>query len=330
MYHLKARLATMGCMLNTIWAYDNNRWFPYNQYNVPHSLNQAFITQFKDSIPAGTLYGDCIDICTFNELRGEVVEGRKCATFEEERQRGGIADYGTILNLPVDKDTPCDDDFDSRVKQHIFQLLPILSNTCIVRQVTENPISVRGRIGLGHDNTLFFVLIWFNMSQFKSEEAIKALRENVLHTEIHELCHIQQEYYTVQQFIPYRYNSFLGSDWYSTEAYKKFQNLTGFKEIQTESYLDFSLPENSIFKEIYSTNPKELSAELCTLYLLEKIGEESLYTSLIYTDLDDPEYEGYKILKTPFDSSLYLTPEIVEWLETYMVLPYPNYENEQE
>ncbi len=239
LYHLKARLATMGCMLNTIWIYDDNQWHRYNQYNVPHSFNQPFLTQFSGGIPAATLYGDCIDICTFNEFRGEVVEGRKCTTFEEERQRGSITDYGTILNLPIEQDTPCDDGFDSRVKQHIFPLLPILSNTCIVRQATENPINIRGRIGLGNDNTLFFVLVWSNVSRFKSEEAMRALRKNALHIEIHELCHIQQEYYVVQQFIPYRYNSFLGSDWYSTEAYKKFQNLTGFQEIQTERYLDF-------------------------------------------------------------------------------------------
>ena len=65
LYQLKARLATHGCMLDIVWVYDNEQWYPYSQYNVPHSLQQEFLTRYEDNIPAGTLYVTCYDLCTF-------------------------------------------------------------------------------------------------------------------------------------------------------------------------------------------------------------------------------------------------------------------------
>ena len=70
----------------------------------------------------------------------------------------------------------------------------------------------------------------------------------------------------------------------------------------------FQLPDDSIYRELYGGNPIENSAELCTLYLLERIEQRSIY------HLGNETFNPYR----------YLTPEIVQWLEKYMVLPHPN------
>ncbi len=322
LYHLKARLATMGCMLNTIWVYDDNQWHGYNQYNIPHSFNQAFITKFEDNIPAGALYGDCIDICTFDAVDGVVIEGRECTTFEETRGQKG--DYLPMLSLPIEPNTPCTYDFNPIVKDKVFLLLPVFIDTCIVRQATTGTSSIQGTAGRDEFlNSAWSVIQWFNPQQFKSEEAIEALSVYQLSNEIHELCHVQQYYYLMQQETPGpRFAPYNG--WYDSKANREFMRITGFTE-SAEGY--FQLPNNSVFTEIYSTNPVELSAELCSLYLLNRIGEDSEYTRLPYDLSDNPE-AGIQILTSSFNPNRYLTPEIIEWLETYMVLPYPNYDNE--
>ena len=81
------------------------------------------------------------------------------------------------------------------------------------------------------------------------------------------------------------------------------------------------LPEGNIYRNIYSTNPIELSAELCAMYFLDKMGLESRYRYEEYHYYT----ESRKYLLTTnirdFDVSPYLNPEIIEWLETYMILP---------
>lgn len=310
----------MGCMLNSIYTYDDDQWFSYNQYNVPYSLNTSFLTQFPDAIPPTTLYGTCIDICTFDTADGVVIGDKRCITFEELREQGTLKEFKEILNLPIDDNTTCNDDFSPLVKQYIFPILPILPDTCIVRQTTMNTPNVRGRIGGGSPpNSVHYVVIWSNPSQFKSEEAKEALRIYELSTEIHELCHIQQEYFLVQQETPGpRFQPYY--DWHGSEANREFMELTRFTEIKEGNITDFELPDDSIFKEIYSDNPAELSAELCAIYLIDKMGEESRYAKLPYKLLDNPE-AGIQIQIAPFNPHRYLTLEIRQWLETYMILP---------
>ena len=323
LYHLKARLATMGCMLNSVYIHDDAQWFSYNQYNVPYSLNTSFLTQFPDAIPPTTLYGTCIDICTFDTADGVVIGDKRCITFEELREQGALKEFKEILNLPIDDNTTCNDDFSPLVKQYIFPILPILPDTCIVRQTTMNTPNVRGRIGGGdHPASVWYVVLWSNPSLFKSEEAEGALRIYELHVEIHELCHVQQDYYVVQQeTLGPRFHPWYGwYGWYGTEANKEFMKLTGFTEITKRDVWDFRLPDDSIFKEIYSINPAELSAELCAIYLIDKMGEESRYAKLPYKLLDNPE-AGIQIQIAPFNPRRYLTLEIRQWLETYMILP---------
>ena len=301
LYHLKARLATMGCMLNTIWVYDNNRWFSYNQYNVPHTLNQAFITQFSGGIPATTLYASCIHLCTLDIDNGDIIEGKECTRFEDIVQQVWIPNgvQAQADGYPtIDDDAVCNDDFHPLVKERVFSLLPVFPDTCIVRQTIIDPLHSGGAAYGG------YIVLWNRSAPFNNTERVKeAFRISKLHTEVHELCHIQQMYYLVQQA---QLNQYIKTydGLFEVEANKEFMDIVGFTE---NPEWNFYLPTNSIYKEIYSKDPVELSAELCTLYMLDKIGEKSAYT----TDRTRPNFNPHR----------YLTPQVVEWLEKYMVLP---------
>ena len=78
------------------------------------------------------------------------------------------------------------------------------------------------------------------------------------------------------------------------------------------------LPENTPYKNIFAINPFELSAELCTMYWTEKMEERSIYEQIEYNS----EHNVYQIvLFRTIDINKYLTPQIRQWLETYMILP---------
>ena len=327
LYQLKARLATMGCMLNTIWIQAGDRWYGYNQYNVPPSLNGAFLARFPDRIPAIDLYGNCIDICTFDPVDGRIIEEHRCATFEEIKEQRALEGFDD----PIDNDTPCTDDFDPRVKQHVFPILPLLPDTCVVRQETADVPTIAGTAGrmeyvIENRHSIWFIVIWRYAHAYRSEEAKQFLDSINLHTEIHELCHIQQDYHLMQQETPGP-RVWPDHGWYDTEANRTLMKITGFTEIREQDVWDFALPSDSVFKEIYSTNPAELSAELCTLYLLNEMGEKiAKYEMGPVRYSQDFDKVGYRIEPAvdDFDVSRYLTPEIVKWLETYMILPRAN------
>ncbi len=309
LYHLKARLATMGCMLNTIWVYDDNQWYGYNQYNIPHSFNQAFITQFSGGIPATTLYATCIEICSFDIETDFFLKAGECKSWEDIRWHWerSIAEVDASGGNELEGNE-CNNDFTSVVKERVFSLLPLMPDTCVIRQMYINPDYTKPRY-IGGGASVGYINLSLEPLSFYTGEWNKELREEIrirtLHIEIHELCHIQQFYYSAQQ-AKLNQEIYIGIAMYKTDANKEFMDIVGFIE-PTER--NFQLPKDSIYREIYSTNPIELSAELCTLYLFEKMGMRT------------PEYASY-------DPHRYLTPEIVEWLETYMVLPYPNYGEE--
>ena len=146
LYQLKGRLATMGCMANTIWLYDNNKWNVYNQYNISHTnpVIQEFIQNYSEFIPAGMLWADCHRMCEFG--------GQECLSFEEVREQ--IDWLKHIL-----KDLPCTDDFDPRVKQYVLPRLPHHPDACIVKNTTEQSM---GGYALSIDTQKSFIALYSN------------------------------------------------------------------------------------------------------------------------------------------------------------------------
>ena len=325
LYHLKARLATMGCMINTIWVYDTNQWYGYNQYNVPTQLNQPFLTHFKDNIPAGTLHATCIDICTFERYDGTIINNRRCLSFDK------LKEDGWFFNLDIQDQTPCTDNFHPTVQQKVFPLLPILPNTCIVhedRRDTTSGVSGTAFIMTITDITPFITLYIHN-NNYRNRQEFETIKLNV---EIHELCHINQYWQWAEQLKAGVYNKdydYFEDSFYNSPQGKEFIQLTDFILTGEDQYggKQWKLPTSSIYRDIYHINPLELSAELCLMYIMDKIGERSNY-----------DYQRYNrhtnlYIDVPIRNinvSKYLTPEIVEWLETYMVLPSPNYEGPEE
>ena len=306
LYQLKQRLATMSCIVDTIWVYNNNQWHPYNQYQVPSTLtpNINFKNTYSQLIPAGTLYASCFDICEFG--------GRECITFEIRIERASEYTSNTMLSLRESNST-CTDDFDSRVKEQILPLLAIRPDLCIIRQVRDDVPGIGGRAVI-HSVKQPFILVYGDILS-----VTESARSNTiaLQKEIHELCHINQYWYWIQQLqrdAPARYRTY---DYFESSMHgKEFIDLVGFTQTN-EGVWD--LPADSVFRDVYSPNPAELSAELCSLYFLDIIDTQN--TTYEYIKYDK---ENEQIVSVPYrevDVNTYLTPEIRQWLETYVVLP---------
>ena len=319
LYQLKGRLATMGCMANTIWLYDNNKWNVYNQYNVEQDnpIIQQFLQQYEQFIPAGTLWANCYRICEFTQTRPShkwhwlVFENNmhECLSFEYIKEKR----FYDFIQYPINKAIPCNDDFDPRVTEKVFPILPLHPDVCIVKQEHG---SITGNALFETINATPLVIVYTNL--YGSYRTTKERDVLHLHLEVHELCHINQAWQWIQGVhIDIDTSSWLGDNWryslYHSQAGQEFINLTGFTQVDD---LIWRLPTGSIYKDLYSIKPIELSAELCAMYLLDRMGERSKY--------DYYRNYGRTLYEVPirnFDTSKYLTPEIREWLETYMILP---------
>ena len=303
--HFKGRLATMGCIVNNIEMHDfgTDRTYVYNQYNtntIPTVYaNRRFLGAFEQFLPAGMFSADCYNICEFKD--------KECVSFEEmNKRRGGYAsEYernDSIANLP------CTSDFNPKVTTQVFPRLPLIPNVCIVIKQLNDGRGVGGVVQNFTINTPQFITIFDDGSPYSRDQEYMTIR---LKVEIHELCHINQKWQQVRQLRSTQDYYELGSGAYFQDSQygKEFIDLIGFTSFGR-------LPFDNIYTDIYSENPIELSAELCSMYLLEKMGERSNYDYLTY---NGGRY--YEVPIRNFDTSKYLIPEIVEWLETYMILP---------
>ena len=325
LFQLKGRLATMGCMVNNISYTDpeTNREYTYNQYTTrsPERANKQFLKKYEHLIPANDISADCYNVCEFG--------GERCLSFDELReQEGNFREYFAYIrylareNFEIDETTPCTQEYHPTIQEHILPLLPVRPDTCIVRKEKINTSNSIGGIG-GYtwyrsvNAPPFFVIHDTSSVWYKTTQEYKDL---ALATEVHELCHINQNYQQVQGLNTKR--SFNGDDhtWFKNSPQgKQFIDMVGYRD--RGNYL-WSLPRNSIYRDIFSKNPIELTAELCSMYLLDKIGATQKYEYRKWVVVE--ESYGYFKPFSPipnFDVNTYLTPEIRQWLETYMILP---------
>ena len=320
LFQLKSRLATMGCIANTIWNHDDDQWHSYNQYNVPSTLNAAWLAAYGAFVPAGSLFATCFDVCEFNYFdapRGDI----PCESLADFRESGGLRGLG---RYPIDDSTECTDDFDKRVKDHVLPSMPLYPGVCIFRQSAPSggghayiPLSAL-IVGGYYPINPGFVVVYKHSSPHQSVEYNRA---GALGTEIHELCHTNQFYHSVEQMRPDRLitgrlitgGSSSTSAWLTTEPGSSFIDLVGFS---LDAAGDWSLLGDSTFRDIYgSDDPLELSAELCMLYFADRMGEHSVYAVDYVVD------GAISRSATKFDPMRYLTDEIVEWIETWVALP---------
>ena len=320
LYQLKGRLATMGCMANTIWLYDNDKWHPYNQYQIPSTFapNVEFQNQYAEFIPAGALWADCFRICEF-KYSGDI-QAKPCETLEVLREHNF---FHTFL-YPIDDTSFCTDDFDPLVKEKILPRLPLHPDTCIVRQDNERVQGYYSNfftryIRITYPNGVPITIVYAPNDYVSPNLPTTTQQRNkarLLYAEIHELCHINQDWHVAQALQVDNILSARPNDlWYETPAGKAFIELTGFTKNIAGNWI---LPYNSIYKDIYSINPSELSAEMCMSYILESTNIDNRYKYYSWR-----KSHGFSLRPTPikFETEKYLTPEIRQWLEAYMILP---------
>ena len=304
LYQLKQRLATMGCMADTLFTYNNNQWNAYNQYQVPSTLNAQFLTEYSQLIPAGTLYASCYDICDFDYYKAPKNFLPRCSTIETGQEKS----YYGIFQHPINNTTPCTRNFDPRVQASVLSVMPTYPDMCIVREQAEdvkvgiggisNPLITLSNAPYPY-NPAFIVLFSPVVENEKSPATLLSL-------EVHELCHTNQYWHFVENLQPDIIRSvrtLSTEQWSITPAGSSFIDLVGFTK-NTEN--KWTLPDNTPYKNIYGIDdPIELSAELCMLYFMDTMNEQNDYGS-------------------NFNISQYVNPEIIQWLETYVVLPSNN------
>ena len=324
LFQLKARLATMGCMANNIWIH-NNQWSLYNQYTLSHDLFfiQQFIQQYENNIPAGTLWVDCYNVCEFG--------GERCLSFDELREQEGNfkEHFGYILslrarNFEIDQTTPCTRNFHPTIQEHILPLLPVRPDACFVlkENISTSLNSTGGTGGYTWHQSVnappFFVMIDHSSLWYRETQEYKDL---ALATEMHELCHINQNYQQIQGLSTEQGFNEDDDLWFKNSPQgKAFIKMTGFIDL---GYWQWRLSTKNIYKDIYSKNPIELSAELCSMYLLDKIGATQRYEKYekwITTTNGNGYFRPFSPIPN-FNVNTYLTPQIRQWLETYMILP---------
>lgn len=237
---------------------------------------------------------------------------RECLSFEEARKQYNNWNISDISGVP------CTDDFHPIVKEKVFPILPIRPDTCIIRgdNKFDGSRGAKGRVVKSVINTSPAVVVLDGNDNYRSWT--NEHNDILLHIEIHELCHINQQWNWIQESglnIP-AYDPFVdlfGNS--SHDSYgKQFMKAVGYDTINSTV-----VPVGSPYRDLYNPlNRNELSAELCALYILDAIGARSIYDYRRYDS-----FKGYfqQVPIRDFDTSKYLTPEVVEWLETYMILP---------
>ena len=308
LFQLKGRLATTGCMVNNISYTDpeTNREYTYNQYTTrsPERANKQFLQRYEHFIPASELSADCYEVCQFWGIPAW------CAPFEERRANYDGGNFSSI------KHSTCTDDFLPQVKEVVFSLLPMRPNVCVVRDFTQD-IDYIGGYALVNNVAQPFIFI---NGTDPTNDAY--LTRSALNTEIHELCHINQHWHWAQQISRGNSVGYNNTSYFNNSKHgKEFIELIGFTAV-SDNAPRADLPYNSIYRDIYSLDPIELSAELCKMYLTEKMGLESIYEYRTYDYPNRNITNDYiRHPRREVDVNKYLTPEVREWLETYMILP---------
>ena len=224
-----------------------------------------------------------------------------------------------LMNFELDKDVVCDDNFHPRIKEQVLPSLPIHPRTCIIKQ-----IPFRNSGGLGGNaisyprlNTPPFIFLRGSLVYYTSE----AEKEIFLtKTEIHEFCHINQDWHAVQALGPELHLRYEDShnyvyvfDYFNNSKHgKEFIDMIGFTNNRPrldngnfDSYGWYLSPDN-IYRNIYSFSPIELSAELCSMYFWKKWDWKATIAmnSIIGQALVNINWESIFVILTSVPTSL--------------------------
>ena len=335
LYRLKMRLATKGCILDLVWAYDtpSRTWYFYNQYHIPYSFNESFLKRFGTFIPAGTIWVQCFDRCEFsddgsyaNPDTGRAPSGEKdCVSFWEfALWSDGTTGYTRFQEL----EHRCTYDFHSILKEKLFPILPIIPGLCIIRSDgggggsglyigTSSHHGVEAFYdpsGFSNRNLFarwqYYIDVAVNsqtLNNFSSRSPEAFMVNWNIATEVHEICHAFEDW-NVWQMVPSADRIDSSSDYYRNNRYTfAFDEAVGFEKDEVGLYI---LPKDHIYNDVYGGNGGELFAELCMLYAFEKMELPNAMYSIGYPD-SNYTYDDY------------LTPKIRAFFDEWVFLPHP-------
>ena len=331
LYDLKRRLAVRGCMLDLLWRQgENEEWHGYSQYRVPPSLQRDFLDRYEADVPAGTLHAACFDICTFQyETETIAAYDPRCRTAAEALSDG-----------QNDASSLCTEEFDPLVIEHAMPLLPRRPDLCIVRieydleaeQANDRyDVGVSGALLNQYDDDAIEIgartwyetypnrqpAILITSPRNPAGERAPGIRAAALHAEAHELCHATQDWIFLQSINQHRRQTQPLHEWWDqSEAGREFAAAVGFSRAETGRW---ALADDRFYRFAYgSDHPAELAAELCAVYLIERMGQPGAYSFLAY----DIQRRAYYWRTTPieFDPDWFLKPLVRQWLEKYMIL----------
>ena len=316
MYHLVSRLSTLGCNVNELEIVDEETQQVYEyDYEKPNAFNQPFADKYQEFIPARTTIGVlCVDNCDIvygldlvadEGRRASLVNMEKCTGFD--RPMALEAHQGDNLVFQ----STCGDTWSEEARS-FFGLVPVFQNVCKIDGTIREARGIAGTfLSIWIDGGAMYQRFLPRLFLLQLEDPAQQIGEvNLLKIELHELCHIHQDWYTFKEHIDHDYlrtreygtARSVSELWLQTPMAQDFIDIVGFEQGANGNWRIANA--NNVYNNrgIYGVDdPQELSAELCAFYLTDKIVPDSEYAT---------------VARPP-----YITDEVREWIERYIVLP---------
>ena len=309
------KLAIEGCDVNAIAIYDSagEELLYLHHFQAPDFVNADFGRgEYLRMVPAGSVLAfTCVDACNIfigpgaKDFRDSVEDGsiEACMSVEEYMEWGQFHDY-------FDIQTGCIDDFRGEIVRQFLPIVPMLQDVCVVYFSAKTSNSKIGGVSYNahksdNNSRVFYKMnnpfIVVNSDNLVKEVGWGCFRNTNLI--MHELCH-QQQYWYANKF----YNTYDAAKegdilfWDAIGNVQALAETVGFKVGDDGRF--FLEESNRYFSSpYYNHNPLEFAAELCANYVLQNIYDNE------YLEIE------HRAVATFF-----LTDELIEWVEEYMIV----------
>ena len=306
-FQLVSRLAIAGCNATRLTI--DGLTYDYLKTNAH---NQPFKDAYEEEIAAGTninilcqdncdlIYGlDLVESATVRRDLEKNIQRCRDVNFESSK----IDDFVESFSECV-KDWIYQDDIVA-----VLRIMPIYQHLCKV-DATVQRFEFVGRASGSmfiYNKAMFAGSIPSLWIATHKNPSLDLSADGKFLISVHELCHVHQNWYTFKHYIDHDFLKNISRDekiynlWIETPMAQEFNEIIGFTQ---KTNGDWVLKSGSPYRSLgthFSTNPDELSAQLCAWSIVKKVK---------------PSVAPIKYTRSP-----YLTPELEQWIETYIVLP---------
>ena len=308
-YQLISRLSVEGCEVITLKTGDL-------EYDLRHShvQNRAFKAQYTDSIDPHTEFRvECVNNCDVAYVGSSASEHTRdwAGTMERCIPWTNVSDG---VDPTVDFRN-CNQSWSTEAA-HALRRIPVFQDLCLyVARISSgfvggmsfpNILLLNGQAFVQHWRSLVALLIPREDSGIGYLEG----RSTWLHVTLHEICHSHQYWYIFRFFAEdARLRKLTDASpiyvalFYDTDMGRDFIDLAGFEEDSPGHWILSGRKSVKGADPYVESDPLELAADVCSLYMLKRLIPDDLGHLDSYT-------------KPP-----YLTEELERWVEQYVVLP---------